>query len=171
MQEALSKSLSASANSTPCESQLWQRAKKDGELKTLYNPVVHRAHVIAAVVQAAGTDSDTRQSACPLEQLEQTAIIVAKLGLGAEVVAAALLQDALEHPGLTDALLTKYMPEEVVQLVAGLAQARTLSGLYREHPGLREEVGSSALDCRCILLVHSVHAWVHCPFRCVIFVW
>ena len=120
----------------------------DGELRTLHNPVVHRAHVIASVVH-----STRPQSAYSLEQLEQTAIIVARLGLSAEVVAAALLQDAVEHPGLTDALLTKYMPEEVVQLIAGLSQAMTLSGLYRRHPDLQAEVRSSVIRlwfCACM---------------------
>jgi (p)ppGpp synthase/HD superfamily hydrolase len=111
---------------------------------------VHRAHVLAAVVHPARSDSDKSKTACPLQQLEESAIIVARLGLSAEVVAAALLQDAYEHEGLTDAVLTKYMPEEVVQLVAGLAQARTLSGLYHQHPGLREEVSSAPLRDACL---------------------
>ena len=144
LQEALSNRLVSGSSSSACDSQLWQQARREGELKTLYHPVVHRAHVIASIVHSTEPGSGLGQSVCPLEELEHTAIIVAKLGLSAEVVAAALLQEAVQHPGLTDALLTQYMPEEVVQLIAGLAQAKTLSGLYRQHPDLQVEVRSRA---------------------------
>jgi (p)ppGpp synthase/HD superfamily hydrolase len=146
VQATISRHISGASQGVPSETTLWQSAKKDSELKALYNPVVHRAHVIASVIHHACKEG--RRCSLPLEHLEQTAIIVAKLGLSAEAIAAALLQDAFESPGMTDAVLSRFMPEEVVQLVAGLSQARTLSGLYRAHPGLREEVRWHAGACR-----------------------
>lgn len=136
MQARLRKAIAASTAGTSQDSAKWAEAKKTCDTHVLYHPLVQRAYVVASTLQS----SCSARYASRLHQLEESAIIVAKLGLDATIVAASLCQDALDCPCLPESLLAQYMPEEVIRLIKSIQKVKSVSGLHQSHPDLREQV-------------------------------
>lgn len=125
----------SSAGTSP-DSKKWADAKSSCDTNVLYHPLVQRAYVVAATLQSACSVQNTSR----LDQLEDSAIIVAKLGLDSTIVAASLCQDALDCELLSEAVLSEYLPEEVIRLIKSIRKVKNVSGLYESYPDLREQV-------------------------------
>lgn len=152
MQARLRKAMAASSAGASQASVRWAEAKQSCDSNVLYHPLVQRAYVVAATLQSACSARQTSR----LDQLEDSAIIVAKLGLDATIVAASLCQDALDCPCLPEAVLAEYMPEEVIRLIKSIQKVKNVSGLHESYPDLREQVSilSFAHPC-CTGRVHA----------------
>lgn len=152
LRERLRHALSNENITTFVGSPSWQAAREQARVAgdpTLFHPHVQRAYTIAATAHAGAM----RRSGMPvLEHLEQTALILARLGLDAPCVAAALLHDCLDDTPMTEALLAEYVPPEVTQLVAAVSKASSASQLYRTHAALRDEVTTEKLRVMLVAL-------------------
>lgn len=63
----------------------------------------------------------------------ETALILAELGLPAEMVAGGMLHDVLSDTPTTSCQLEEYLPGSVVQLVEKVTKISTISQLYRDN--------------------------------------
>jgi HD domain len=119
------------------ESAKWQASKRTGEAKVLWNPVVHKAYVVASTVHQGHARHDGSEV---MQHLEDTAIVVAMLGMGATAVAAALLHECLGGWGLDEAALCKFTSNEICALVGGVTKASRVTNMYGLEAGLHDEV-------------------------------
>eukprot|EP00892_Ulva_mutabilis_P012901 jgi/Ulvmu1/9984/UM059_0033.1 len=147
----LRKAMSASSSGVSVDSLKWAAAKKSCDSNVLYHPLVQRAYVVATTLQTA---CSARQST-RLQQLEESAIIVAKLGLDATIVAATLCQDVLDCPCLTAQPLAAYLPEEVVRLIRSIRKVKNVSSLHQSYPDLQEQRNTERM-CSMLLSLGDV---------------
>jgi (p)ppGpp synthase/HD superfamily hydrolase len=135
MQDYISSNLRNSANMAP--SSMWQDVKRSGKANVLCNQTVENARIVAATVHKGQQRADGTSM---IMHLEETALVVAMLGLDAAPVAAALLHECLNDEDMDEYLLSKFVTNEVVSLVSGVAKASRLTDLYGAEAGLHDEV-------------------------------
>lgn len=128
--------MAASSSGNAEVSPRWTEAKTLCDTNVLYHPLVQRAYVVATTLQS----TCSARHSIRMDQLEESAIIVAKLGLDATIVAATLCQDALDCPCLTEPLLAEYMPEEVIRLINSIRKVKNVSSLHQCYPDLQGQV-------------------------------
>ena len=118
----------------------WRAAKVRSPV--LLNPYVQRAYAMADTAHEGQLRKD---GSTVMQHLEETAIILATLGLDANTVAAALLHDSLDDSTMTLNLLREHLPSDVVDLVRDVSKVSTISQLFREEGNMQTESSNEQL--------------------------
>lgn len=106
-------------------------------MQVLLHPIVRKAHVIACTVLRS---QERPGQSATLRHLEESALIVAQLGLDATAVAAALLHEVLDSGVFSADALRKFTSSEICSLVIGVAKASRTVALYGDTRELQTQV-------------------------------
>ena len=162
LQEQVKQALSGGSAAANCDH--WQRIKRSGSAgsKVLYHPIVQKAHTIAQTVHGDTTRPDGMQV---VRHLEETAAIVATLGMDAACCSAALLHECLGPGLLSEADLSALTSNEICAMVSGVAKASGVTDMYGAESGLQDKVRvihlAIMLSCRVWISSELARMQVH----------
>jgi (p)ppGpp synthase/HD superfamily hydrolase len=102
------------------------------------SPLLRRAHALA--VEAHGDQRRATDAALFMEHVTEVAELLKDAGYDEQLIAAALLHDAVERGSLTEPRLRAEVDEEVSGLVLALTESAQIDSFTARKRALREQV-------------------------------